>query len=121
MDVYLDASRLGIYPPLFTSPSGDSCISFCWYIAFITQVEVLQVIYKEYTFDEFVDFSNSTFEMNWKVNNLLSEIQNVSGKVKVSWKFHPIWLDVHISGRVNLGFQLWFSLSTTVPCQKNRA
>ena len=26
MDIYLDASRLGIYPPLFTSPSGDSCI-----------------------------------------------------------------------------------------------
>ena len=24
--LYLDASRLGIYPPLFTSPSGDSCI-----------------------------------------------------------------------------------------------
>ena len=24
--IYLDASRLGIYPPLFTSPSGDSCI-----------------------------------------------------------------------------------------------
>ena len=23
--VYLDASRLAIYPPLFTSPSGDSC------------------------------------------------------------------------------------------------
>ena len=23
-----DASRLGIYPPLFTSPSGDSCILF---------------------------------------------------------------------------------------------
>ena len=23
-----DASRLGIYPPLFTSPSGDRCISF---------------------------------------------------------------------------------------------
>ena len=28
MDIYLDASRLGIYPPLFTSPSGDSCILF---------------------------------------------------------------------------------------------
>ena len=26
VDIYLDASRLGIYPPLFTSPSGDSCI-----------------------------------------------------------------------------------------------
>ena len=24
--IYLDASRLVIYPPLFTSPSGDSCI-----------------------------------------------------------------------------------------------
>ena len=48
------------------------------------QAEVLQAIYKEYTFDEFLDFSNSTFEMNWNVNNLLSEIQNVSGKLKVS-------------------------------------
>ena len=28
VDIYLDASRLGIYPPLFTSPSGDSCIIF---------------------------------------------------------------------------------------------
>ena len=26
MDIYLDASRLGIYPPPFTSLSGDSCI-----------------------------------------------------------------------------------------------
>ncbi|XP_015772141.1 PREDICTED: centromere/kinetochore protein zw10 homolog [Acropora digitifera] len=69
---------------IFLSLRDECCILFCWYIAFITQVEVLQVIYKEYTFDEFVDFSNSTFEMNWKVNNLLSEIQNVSGKVKGS-------------------------------------
>ena len=28
LDIYLDALHLGIilYPPLFTSPSGDSCI-----------------------------------------------------------------------------------------------
>ena len=26
--IYLDASRLGMYPPLFTYPSGDSCILF---------------------------------------------------------------------------------------------
>ena len=26
VDIYLDASRPGIYPPLFTSPSGNSCI-----------------------------------------------------------------------------------------------
>ena len=26
VDIYLHASRLGIYPPLFTSPSGNSCI-----------------------------------------------------------------------------------------------
>ena len=30
MDIYLDASRLGIYPPLFTSPSGDSCIIYIY-------------------------------------------------------------------------------------------
>ena len=24
--IYINASHLGIYPPLFTSPSGDSCI-----------------------------------------------------------------------------------------------
>ena len=24
--IYLDATHLGIYSPLFTSPSGDSCI-----------------------------------------------------------------------------------------------
>ena len=27
VDTYLDASRLGIYPPLSTSPEGDSCFS----------------------------------------------------------------------------------------------
>lgn len=53
----------------------------------VSQAEVLQAIYKEYTFDEFLDFSNSTFEMNWNVNNLLAEIQNVSGKLKVSYNF----------------------------------
>ena len=26
VDIYLDASRLGIYPPLLISPSVDSCI-----------------------------------------------------------------------------------------------
>ena len=26
MNIYLDAKRRGIYPPVFTSPSGDSCI-----------------------------------------------------------------------------------------------
>ena len=26
IDIYLDASRLGTYSPLCTSPSGDSCI-----------------------------------------------------------------------------------------------
>ena len=26
LDIYLDSSRLRIFPPLFTSPSGDSCI-----------------------------------------------------------------------------------------------
>ena len=26
--IYIDASRLGVYPLLFTSPSGDSCILF---------------------------------------------------------------------------------------------
>ena len=30
MDIYLDASRLGIYPPLFISPSGDNCILFAY-------------------------------------------------------------------------------------------
>ena len=28
VDIYLVTSRLGIYPPLITSPSGDSCILF---------------------------------------------------------------------------------------------
>ena len=28
VDIYLDSSRLGISPPLFTSPSGDSCILY---------------------------------------------------------------------------------------------
>ena len=51
------------------------------------QAEVLQAIYKEYTFDEFLDFCNSTFEMNWNVNNLLTEIQNVFGRLKVGGSF----------------------------------
>ena len=28
VNTYIGDSRLGIYPPLFTSPSGDSCILF---------------------------------------------------------------------------------------------
>ena len=28
VNTYFDDSRRGIYPPLFTSPSGDSCILF---------------------------------------------------------------------------------------------
>ena len=51
------------------------------------QAEVLQAIYKEYTFDEFLDFCHSTFEMNWNVNNLLTEIQNVFGRLKVGGSF----------------------------------
>ena len=35
LDIYLDASHLSIYPPLFISPSGDSCI-----IAFIYQAKM---------------------------------------------------------------------------------
>ena len=27
MDIYPDAKRLAIYPPLFTDPEGDSCFS----------------------------------------------------------------------------------------------
>ena len=27
MDIYRDAKREGIYPPLFTDPEGDSCFS----------------------------------------------------------------------------------------------
>ena len=27
MDIYRDAKRRGIYPPLFTDPKGDSCFS----------------------------------------------------------------------------------------------
>ncbi|XP_068688184.1 centromere/kinetochore protein zw10 homolog [Montipora foliosa] len=62
----------------------NACVNKTLQKAEEVKVEVLQVIYKEYTFDEFVDFSNSTFEMNWKVNNLLTEIQNVSDRVKSS-------------------------------------
>jgi len=62
----------------------NSCVKKTLQKAEEVKAEVLQVIYKEYTFDEFVDFSNSTFEMNWKVNNLLSELQNVSGRLKNS-------------------------------------
>ena len=27
VDIYRDAKRRGIYPPLFTDPEGDSCFS----------------------------------------------------------------------------------------------
>ena len=27
VDIYRDANRRGIYPPLFTDPEGDSCFS----------------------------------------------------------------------------------------------
>ncbi|PFX30588.1 Centromere/kinetochore protein zw10-like [Stylophora pistillata] len=60
----------------------NSCVKKTLQKAEEVKAEVLQAIYKEYTFDEFLDFSNSTFEMNWNVNNLLTEIQNVSGRLK---------------------------------------
>jgi len=62
----------------------NSCVKKTLQKSEEVKAEVLQAIYKEYTFDEFLDFSNSTFEMNWNVNNLLAEIQNVSGKLKNS-------------------------------------
>lgn len=62
----------------------NSCVKKTLQKAEEVKAEVLQAIYKEYTYDEFIDFSNSTFEMNWKVNNLLTEIQNVSGRLKNS-------------------------------------
>ncbi|XP_020600690.1 centromere/kinetochore protein zw10 homolog [Orbicella faveolata] len=62
----------------------NSCVKKTLQKSEEVKAEVLQAIYKEYTFDEFLDFSNSTFEMNWNVNNLLAEIQNVSDKLKNS-------------------------------------
>ena len=41
MDIYLDASRLGIYPPLFTSPSGDSCIIFVQFHSLVFNLKLL--------------------------------------------------------------------------------
>ena len=40
MDIFLDASRLGIYPQLFTSPSGDSCIIFIE-LVFVNNINML--------------------------------------------------------------------------------
>ena len=31
VDIYRDAKRRGIYPPLFTDPEGDSCFSCLLY------------------------------------------------------------------------------------------
>ena len=78
----------------------------------LLQAEVLQAIYKEYTFDEFLDFSNSTFEMNWNVNNLLAEIQNVSGKLKVSSNFFYSF---------TLHSRLWFSPASLCTPQVNNS
>ena len=36
VDIYLDALRLGIYPPLFTSPSLDSCIIYIYMCIYTT-------------------------------------------------------------------------------------
>ncbi|XP_073230670.1 centromere/kinetochore protein zw10 homolog [Porites lutea] len=62
----------------------NSCVKKTLQKAEEVKAKVLQAIYKEYTYDEFIDFSNSTIELNWKVNNLLSEIENVSGRLKNS-------------------------------------
>ena len=39
--IYLDASRLAIYQPLFTSPWGDSCILFPTLILIITSKQII--------------------------------------------------------------------------------
>ncbi|KAJ7380440.1 Centromere/kinetochore protein zw10 [Desmophyllum pertusum] len=76
-DVLLKSARL-------EKEDINSCVKKTLQKSEEVKARVLQAIYKEYTFDEFLDFSNSTFEMNWNVNNLLTEIQNVSGKLKNS-------------------------------------
>ncbi|RMX44226.1 hypothetical protein pdam_00005277 [Pocillopora damicornis] len=74
-DVLLKSARL-------EKEDINSCVKKTLQKAEEVKAEVLQAIYKEYTFDEFLDFCNSTFEMNWNVNNLLTEIQNVFGRLK---------------------------------------
>lgn len=109
-------SHFGFWNPL---PEFKSQMQITFYdiqIYFhVSQAEVLQAIYKEYTFDEFLDFSNSTFEMNWNVNNLLAEIQNVSGKLKVSYNFFKWYLFVTFT----IHFKLWVSPSLCTPQVSN--
>ena len=44
VEIYLNASRLGIHPPLFTSPSGDSCILLCKLTDSFGHLKVILVI-----------------------------------------------------------------------------
>ena len=60
MDIYLDASRLGIYQPLFTSPSGDSCILFKPSLLFI------------HTFKSATQLLKTSFFVSQSLTNALS-------------------------------------------------
>ena len=44
VDIYRDAKRRGIYPPLFTDPEGDSCFSSIYQIRWIKNAASLMAI-----------------------------------------------------------------------------
>ena len=75
MDIYLDASRLGIYPPLFTSPSGNSCILLL-FIHFLIFLRCLHFSGVHRESSEFVDISNLP---SWRVKNLVRGVFVRSG------------------------------------------
>ena len=50
-DIYLDALLLSIYPPLFTSPSGDSCI-LLWIELNIININIIIIIINDLTFQK---------------------------------------------------------------------
>ena len=69
---------------LFVCIFKVSKLSLFTFLVVHLQAEVLQSIHDEYTYDEFLDFSLSTVELNCKVSNLLTETGRLSEKVKVS-------------------------------------
>ena len=73
MDIYLDASRLGIFLPLFTSPSGDSCILYV--INVVVVVESTQFGRKSTTVSE-IKFTRRGSILTQTQRNLYMIIKN---------------------------------------------
>ena len=69
MNIYLDASRLGIYPPLFTSPSGDSIYTYVY--------ELVVYLFFSHIYIYFFNFLGDPALLHVKIRDCGLELSNV--------------------------------------------